>query len=214
MQNPNALIAMALVSQNANNPYSTFCEYIKYCISANTEDTLTIAGIRHAVSDEFGLNIPYNIAIECINRLRNEGFIVYEDHQVRRIGSFDMEGFEHSRLEYRNTETALLNALMQYVSAYGRTWSIEYAREQLIKVLDRNGLAYDIFLYKKSSHNSDAVITSDTDESEESLLDAEETDDEDIENQPLFSDEFFAGKFVENVLSSDTIQKDYLLRKL
>ena len=32
MKNPNALIAMAQVAQNANNPYAAFCEYIKYCI--------------------------------------------------------------------------------------------------------------------------------------------------------------------------------------
>lgn len=32
MKNPNALIAMAQVAQNAKNPYAAFCEYIKYCV--------------------------------------------------------------------------------------------------------------------------------------------------------------------------------------
>lgn len=109
MQNPNALIAMALVSQNASNPHFTFCEYIKYCIFANTEDTMTIASIRNAVRDEFGLNIPYNVTMECINRLCNDGVIVDDNHQLRRVGSFDMEGFERSRSEYRNTENILIN---------------------------------------------------------------------------------------------------------
>ena len=64
MQNPNALIAMALISHNANNPYTVFCEYIKYCIYANAEDTMTLPEIRNAVGDEFGLFLPYNVAIK------------------------------------------------------------------------------------------------------------------------------------------------------
>lgn len=214
MKNPNALIAMALVSQNADNPYSTFCEYIKYCIFVNVADTLTIADIRRAVSDEFGLNIPYNVAIECINRLRNEGIIIDDGHQFKRIGSFDIERFERSRSEYRNIEDTIINALVQYVLGYGRTWSTEYAREQLIKILDRNGLAYDIFFHKKATLSSDAHTVSDVEESEELLPDDKESgaDIENTDNQPLFSDELFAGKFVEKVLSEDTIQKDYLLK--
>ena len=103
---------------------------------------------------------------------------------------------------------------MQYVLGYGRTWSTEYAREQLIKILDRNGLAYDIFFHKKATLSSDAHTVSDVEESEELLPDDKESgaDIENTDNQPLFSDELFAGKFVEKVLSEDTIQKDYLLK--
>lgn len=42
MKNPNALISMAIVSQNADNPYSVFCEYIKYCIFTNNTKPRTI----------------------------------------------------------------------------------------------------------------------------------------------------------------------------
>ena len=66
MKNPNALIAMAQVAQNANNPYAAFCEYIKYCIFINTEDTMHITEIREAVGREFGIYIPHNVLPELI----------------------------------------------------------------------------------------------------------------------------------------------------
>ena len=75
MRNPNALIAMAFVSQNSNNPYSVFCEYIKYCIFSDTADTMSISDIRTSVSKEFGLYIPYNIAVKCL-RFLYKGIII------------------------------------------------------------------------------------------------------------------------------------------
>ena len=66
MKNPNALIAMAQVAQNANNPYAAFCEYIKYCIFMNTEDTMHITEIREAVGREFGIYIPHNVLLKCL----------------------------------------------------------------------------------------------------------------------------------------------------
>ena len=55
MRNPNALIAMAQVAQNANNPYEVFCEYIKYCVFSNVSSIMTLSEIRTAVGKEFGL---------------------------------------------------------------------------------------------------------------------------------------------------------------
>ena len=46
MKNPNALIAMAQVAQNAKNPYEAFCEYIKYCIFSNVSDTMELSEVR------------------------------------------------------------------------------------------------------------------------------------------------------------------------
>ena len=105
MRNPNALIAMAFVSQNSNNPYSIFCEYIKYCIFSDTVDTMSISDIRTSVSKEFGLYIPYNIAVKCLSTIENEGIIELSDHQVKRIGAFDTDAFDHERDAYRKTET-------------------------------------------------------------------------------------------------------------
>ena len=69
LKNPNALIAMAFVSRNADNPYSVFCEYIKYCIFANTANVMSITDIRTAVSEEFGLYLPYNIIAKCLSTI-------------------------------------------------------------------------------------------------------------------------------------------------
>ena len=58
MKNPNALIAMAQVAQNANNPFDAFCEYIKYCIFVNPSETMVLPEIRDAIGKEFGIYIP------------------------------------------------------------------------------------------------------------------------------------------------------------
>lgn len=101
---------------------------------------MSISDIRASVSKEFGLYIPYNIAVKCLSIIENEGIIELSDHQVKRTGSFDTDAFDHERDAYRKTETALIQALISYVSQYGLRWSFEYAREQLIKVLDKTAL--------------------------------------------------------------------------
>ena len=210
MQNPNALIAMALISHNANNPYTVFCEYIKYCIYANAEDTMTLPEIRNAVGDEFGLFLPYNVAIKCLSQIQNERDVIWDNHQIKRIGRFDLERFEQRRAEYRTVETSVINALIRYVEKYGRTWSSEYAREQLIKVLDRNGLAYDIFLHSNMLHNNDNQSNTNSAVIEELMVDDNAIEEDDPEKQPLFSDSFFVGRFIEETIATETIQKEYL----
>ncbi len=198
MKNPNTLIAMALVSQNASNPYAVFCEYIKYCIFKNVDDVMMLTEIRDAVSNEFGLYIPYNIAMKCLLTIQKDGFIALHDHQIKRTGTFDTNEFENERDKYREIENSLIEALINYVAKYGKTWTFEYAREQLINVLDKNGLAYDIFIHGKLSGNDGEQIPD------------EEAEVYDVDKQPLYSDIFFVGKFVEQTLSTDSIQKSYL----
>lgn len=210
MQNPNALIAMALISHNAKNPYTVFCEYIKYCIYANAEDTMTLPEIRKAVGDEFGLFLPYNVAIKCLTQIQNERDITWDNYQIKRIGQFDLEGFEKRRGEYRTVEVSVINALVRYVEKYGRTWSLEYAREQLIKVLDRNGLAYDIFLHSNMLNNSDNQPNTNSAAIEELMVDDNAIEEDDPEKQPLFSDSFFVGRFIEETIATESIQKEYL----
>ncbi len=212
MKNSNALIAMALVSQNSNNPYSVFCEYIKYCIFVNDSDTMTISEIKKHVSDEFGLYIPYNIAVKCLSIIAKENIISLDRHQIKRIGSFDTKDFDKERTAYRTTESHLIDALIKYVSKYGRTWSTEHAREQLIKVLDKNGLAYDIFIHDNNTRTNYAQSPVSIAIMEEFLPDEELAETEDDSKQPLFSDAFFVGRFIEQILSADdnNIQKDYL----
>lgn len=212
MKNPNALIAMAFVSQNANNPYAVFCEYMKYCIFANTGESMSIADIRTAVSREFGLYIPYNIAIECLSIIEKEGVIKTCDHQIKRVGSFDTEAFDRERENYRRTETALIDALVTYVAGCGLNWSFDYSREQLIKVLDRNGLAYDIFIHGKPLCGNGELSAGCADKLDEMLPDEDEIEDINEEEQPLYSDNLFVGKFIEKMLSEDGAYKDYLQR--
>lgn len=97
--------------------------------------------------------------------------------------------------------------MIQYASKYNRNWTEEYARELLVKALDRNGLAYDIFFYEKSlgtEHCNSALCEP---EIAEMLPDDEEIESDDISNQPLFTDNYFVGKFIEEILAGNTIQK-------
>ena len=212
MRNPNALIAMAQVAQKANNPYGAFCEYIKYCVFSNVSCIMTLSEIRTAVGKEFGLYIPHNVLMKCLSYIQDEGVITFDNHQIKRIGSFDTEAFDRDREKYRATESAIIQALMQYASKYSREWTIEHTRELLIKALDRNGLAYDIFLHEGSSTNGAYQPTINECEMAEMLPDDEEIEPDDIATQPLFTDEYFVGKFIEETLAGDTLQKDYLMK--
>ncbi len=212
MRNSNALIAMAQVAQNAKNPYETFCEYIKYCIFSNVSDTMKLPEIKIAVGKEFGLYMPHNVLMNCLSYIQKEGVITFDTHQIKRVGTFDTEVFDRDRAAYRGTETAIIKALIQYVSKYGREWTIEHARELLIRVLDRNGLAYDIFLHEGSSTNSVGEPTISESEIAEMLPDDEKIEPSDIVSQSLFTDDYFVGKFIEGILAGDTVQKNYLLK--
>lgn len=207
MKNPNALIAMAQVAQNANNPYAAFCEYIKYCIYKNTSNTMTITEIRKEVGTEFGLFIPHNILLKCLSIIQSEGAILCDNHQVSRVGDFNLNAFDQGREAYRVTESALIEELIRFASKYDRVWTTEQTRELLIKVLDRNGLAYDIFIHKKAESTEPCQPAISDTEIGELLPDDEEVDDEE---QPLFTDFYFVGKFIEKVLAGNTIQKEYL----
>lgn len=212
MRNPNALIAMAQVAQNANNPYEAFCEYIKYCVFSNVSSIMTLSEIRTAVGIEFGLYIPHNVLMKCLSCIQDEGVITFDTHQIKRVGSFDTEAFDRGRETYRATESAIIQALMQYALKYSREWTTEHTRELLIKALDRNGLAYDIFLHEGTATNGAHQPTIRESEMAEMLPDDEEIESTDIANQPLFTDEYFVGKFIEKTLAGDTVQKDYLMK--
>lgn len=213
MQNPNALIAMAHVSLNANDPYAVFTEFFKYCIFVDPSDQIKLSEVITAVGEEFGLFVPHHIALKCLSRLEHDGLISFSDHVIRRIGAFDTNGFDERRLQYRETEMALINELIKYVAPYGRDWSAEYAREQLIKVLDKNRLAFEIFLHKGETTRVDDSGVAETIEDEitdEDEIADNETGESSDEDQPLFRDDFLVGKFVQSLLGSDTPGEEYL----
>ncbi len=204
MQNPNALIAMAHVSENANNPYSAFCEYIKYCITVNSADRMTMREIKDAVVREFGICIPYNVIKRCFAMLAKDGFIALNEHQIERLQDYDTENFEKRRTEFKRIENALLDDLIHYVKKYNREWTREYAREQLLNVLDKDKLAYEIFI--GSPDKTDAKFEFSDDNEEESCIEGNE------DKQPLYPDILFAGRFILELLKSDSASRDYLVK--
>lgn len=208
MSNKNALIAMALVSENANNPYYVFCEYIKYCIFTCCKNTITIKEAREAVKEEFGIYMPHNVFIYCLDIIAKEGLIKQDNNQISKTGSFDISEFEKIRSSFRDTEKSLIHELTNYVLKYGLNWDYDKAREQLIKVLD-NGLAYEIFIHEKD------VTQEKINDALELQVDSNESiseESEDLKSQPLYSDRFYVGRFICQILSSDNPVKEYLLK--
>lgn len=204
MQNPNALIAMAHVSENANNPYSAFCEYIKYCITINSADRMTMQEIKDAIVHEFGIRIPYNVIKKCLMLIAIDGFIVLKEHQIERLKDFDTENFEKRRTEFKRIEDALLDELIYYVKKYNREWTREYAREQLLNVLDKDKLAYEIFI--GSPDNTDVKLAFSDDIEWESCIEGDE------DKQLIYPDILFVGRFVLELLQSDSASRDYLVK--
>lgn len=204
MQNPNALIAMAHVSESANNPYSAFCEYIKYCITVNSTDRMTMQEIKAAVVREFGICIPYNVLKRCFVMLAKDGFIALNEYQIERLQNYNTENFEKRRTEFKHIEDALLDELIHYVKKYNREWTREYAREHLLKVLDKDKLAYEIFI--GSPEKTDVKFEFSDDNEGESCIEENE------DNLPLYPDILFAGRFVLEILESDSASRDYLVK--
>lgn len=211
MENPNALIAMAQVSQNVNNPFSTFCEYIKYCVHTNTSNTMMLEEVRTAVGQEFGIYLPRNILLKCVSILEKDQAVVCKDFQIKRNGTFDATNFEKFRNEYRQTEDALIQSLIEYAARYNKSWDAEHARRVLIDVLDQRGLAYDIFFNHTTGNYQTELNLSDD---YEAFLADDESDNEreDTDNQALYNDSMFVGKFVKDILAGDSSEKHYLTK--
>ena len=198
MKNPNALIAMAYVSENANNPYRVFCEYIKYCIFSAHSESMTIDKIKDKLNNEFGLCIPNNVLLRCLKILSTDKIISFDKYQVKKVGQFDIEAFDERRAEYKRIEATLLERLIRFVENYNRTWTLEFAREQLIKVLDKTGMAYNVFMKKDDPIDIDNSL----------LVDGEFSNDKEV----IYQDELFVGKFLMDIISTDNEYKDYLLK--
>lgn len=188
MRNPNALISMAYISENNENPYWVFCEYIKYCLFKNSSDIIPFAEIGKLVSAEFGIILPHNVLLRCLDYLKKDGVVIESHHQVKRLGAFDSRAFDERRLQQKKAEQELIDRLTQYVKRFDREWSEEYTREQLIKVLDDDGFAFSFSVGENFS--KDSIGT-------EGLLNGTSAEAEEKENhEPLYEDRFFVGRFM------------------
>ena len=214
MKNPNALISMAHVSENQGNPYSAFCEYIKFCLFSNANDKMNIAEIKSAVVNEFGIKIPNNIILRCLEMIEAEGFASNKRHYTTRKGNYDTNEFEKVRFAFRRMEEELLNSLIEYVKQYDKFWEPEYARELLIKTLYGNGFAYEVF-FNNGELEPEKIedLLEEGDLADEILVDLDSVSDEQsLSKEPLFADRTYVGKFVDELLKGDSIIKDYLIK--
>lgn len=214
MQNPNALIAMAQVSQNADNPYAVFGEFIKYCIFQKEQNQIMVKEIIDDIEKEFGIHIPYNVIIHCLINLEKDKIVNLHQPKglINKTGSYDISEFQTVRDGYRTIENELINSLIEYVKKYDKKWDWDYARELLIKVLDCNGIANDIFLYGKINNNDSNTLSNDNKIDEIFISDDETIESEDDDDNVLYKDKQFVGKFIEAVIASDSLQKEYLLK--
>ena len=216
LQNTNALISMALVSQNADNPYHAFCEYIKYCVTVSGNRNVLISDIKGSVEKEFGIKLPINIVRTCLEYLSEEDFLCQNKEAIEILKSYDTGAFDAKRREYKETEDKLICALVDYANNYNKSWDKKDAKEQLIRVLDNSGLAFDIFSKKDISSRQDE-IDSIIDEINSLGIDDEEciedTDKQVCEDDtPIFSDENIIGRFIKKTLAEDSVLTDYLIR--
>ncbi len=149
MENPNALIAIAHVTENAQNPYSAFCEYVKYCMMTSPVDVFTEQDVRDAVSKEFGIKIPHHVIVKCLSCLRDEQFVsLEENHVIRRTGSFDVQAFDQARASFRDTETALITEFTDYVKNTGRIGRKSTQENSLLAFLA--GIALRMMYFSKT----------------------------------------------------------------
>lgn len=215
--NPNAWISIALVSENKGNPYSVFCEYIKYCMASSTSGRMLLSEIRENLRENFGLQLPYNVLTSCMNWLEEEQFVSVERHQFRWTGEYDTEEFDRRRVSYQKTEESLVRALIGYMARRDRDWSPEYAKEQLFRVLDYNGLASDLFLNGSMKENGipsvqaeEAVAEGEKELEEQHEIEQDPAVTESNTDEPYFPDRYFVGKFIEEILQGNSAEKQYL----
>ena len=120
MENSNALVTIAYISQSEGNPYKVFCEYIKYCITMHYSNRMLLGELRGALSTEFGIYFPRNVLARCIRLLSQEGFCATEAYQIYRKNSFDCDTFNQKRNEFRKRKDDVIQHLIQYVSKFGK----------------------------------------------------------------------------------------------
>ena len=203
MKNPNALITMAIVSENAKDPYYIFCEYIKYCIYSNANEIMTIKEVKESFSNCFGINIPTNVLLFCLQKIASEHLIEIYDHKIKRQGSYDVLGYESRRQTFREIEEKLVSLLIEYVGQFDLQWTHDNARQQLIKILSWGGVAFDVF-FQDSEPVDDHCCEDD--------IILTEGKSEEVPEKPVFTEENLTGRFISDILESDSLAKDYLTK--
>lgn len=206
MENPNALMAVAYISQNDNNIYGVFCEYIKYCVSKNGYRQIVLKDVHDSIANEFGVELPHNVLLFCLRMISKEGFLeIFKDKSIKIVGNYDCSILEKTRNDFHIIENNLINSMVSYGAKFNKKWSHSDARELLIKILNKSGLACDIFL--ENEIDFDAFEEDYFNEETEDIIEHES----DISrSEPLFKDAFIAGKFIEETLNNGSAEKEFL----
>ena len=207
LENIYALVAIAYVSENSDNPYFAFGKYIKYCLMLNTKGSITVKELQSTVENEFGIRLPMHILGVCLENLKQEKYLIEDHHAITRIGNFDTDAFQQKRNEYKQIEDRLIDNLLDYVHQFDVDWEKEHARSLLLKVLDGDGMAYDVVITRREK---------DGDPSEDSLavdcdIDAS-ADNQDQDNMPTFSEENYVGRYIDSLMNTESIYRTYLER--
>lgn len=193
MYNPNVLISMAYVSENENNPYFIFCEYIKYCMSINANEKMTIFEIKDSVNNKFGLTMPNNVLLACMKILINENSVIgnKQSQFFSFCGQYDTNDFDKRCNYFKEIEEDVVNDLISYAANFNLKWDYDYAREQLIDALVNKELAYDVFFQNYDSPTCDEYKNLN-------------------ETEKIFPDKMYAGKYILKTISDNTLHADYL----
>lgn len=145
--NNNALIALAYIKEN-NNPLMVFCNYILYCLSKASSNTLRHDELTDKIKDEFGLIMPNHMAKVCVG-------VLVKDRKVIKLRNgagyklidfnFNIEEFDRKRHLLRSKEEDLVNGLIRFVKKFEYDWTYDQAREQLANFLVERENAYNLF---------------------------------------------------------------------
>lgn len=201
MENSNALVTIAYISQSEGNPYKVFCEYIKYCITMHYSNRMLLGELRGALSTEFGIYFPRNVLARCIRLLSQEGFCATEAYQIYRKNSFDCDTFNQKRNEFRKRKDDVIQHLIQYVSKFGKKWDESFAESTLSNFLQSNGNAFDLFFRRNEWHPAERFPEPNNTSLQKSSSETEEM---------CFPDQWYVGSFIRHELTSDGPCKHYL----
>ena len=207
MNNTNALVTIAYISQSNGNPYAVFCEYIKYCLTISTSKWRMVGDLKQDLEREFGILFPQNVLLRCLNFLQQEGFLSIDRHQICTKGTFDTDAFEAKRRIFREEEDYLVQMLVTHVEKLGKVWTAEYARSALGDFLRMNGNAFDIFYnselqnVEKSDGQEESPTENATGSTHEGADDAEPV---------VIPDRWYVSNFARHILDNDLKGKTYL----
>ena len=209
LNNPYALIVMAHVSENADNPYSVFCEIIKYCVFSSAKKQLTLSEAQELFTDYCGIKLPNNVLIQCLSIIKDEGCIsVSKNHTLTKSGSYNIVEFERSYESQKSIEDSIINDLINFAKGYQKNWDFNYAREQLIGFLDNTGFAHNVLLGDYYYESESAKSSTDSTISDANLIDEKSSD----ENGAVFPDRIFVGLFIDEILKNGGTKRDYLTK--